>query len=55
MEQLELMERIAENALSFSAKHQAILKDVMTARAGEDRTLFGKTGWTTAPNPDIGW
>jgi len=55
VEQLALMEKIEAATLPFSAKHLVILKDVMIDKSGTDWTLFGKTGWTRAPTPDIGW
>ena len=54
-EQFEFMKRISEGKLPFSTEHLAVLKDVMVERKGDGWTLFGKTGWTNTPDPDIGW
>ncbi len=55
VEQVGLMEKIAESALPFSPGHQSVLKKVMAEKSGPGWALFGKTGWTRAPNPDVGW
>ncbi len=55
-EQIDLMQRIESGSLrDFSTRHMEILKIVMREKRGKDWTLFGKTGWATAHNPDIGW
>lgn len=55
VEQTEFLARLASGTLPASAQSQRMVRDILRADEREGRVLFGKTGWTTAPDPDIGW
>lgn len=55
-EQARLMEHLATGEVPFSARTQTILKDIMTAKQGEQ--LYGKTGTSGRVGkgePETGW
>ena len=54
-EQVAFLKRLRDGDLPFSSRTLAIVKDVMIRDRGDAWVLRGKTGWTTAPDPDIGW
>jgi beta-lactamase class D len=59
IEQIEFLRRLHFNQLPFRVEHQRLVKDLMIKEAGNEWTrewiLRAKTGWTTAPEPDLGW
>lgn len=54
-EQIDFLRRLHRNTLPFSGSHQRLVKDLMVVEARRDWILRAKTGWTTQPDPDIGW
>lgn len=59
MEQVEFLRKLHYNELPFAVEHQRLVKDLVINEAGHEWTrewiLRAKTGWATAPDPDIGW
>jgi len=59
LEQIEILRKLYFNELPFRIEHQRLVKDIMINEAGNEWTrewiLRAKTGWSTAPEPDIGW
>lgn len=55
IEQVRFLSNLAKQELPFSPQSQLIVRDIMRLETKGNATLFGKTGWTTAPDPDIGW
>ena len=55
IEQTYFLSKLAQNKLPFSAEIQKQVRDITVVEEKDDRILHGKTGWTTAPNPGIGW
>lgn len=55
IEQAEFLSKLAGSELPFSDRTQQITRDIAKIETKGKRTLFGKTGWTTTPNPDLGW
>jgi len=59
LEQIEFLRKLYFNELPFRIEHQRLVKDIMINEAGTEWTrewiLRAKTGWTTSPEPDIGW
>lgn len=59
IEQIEFLRKLYYNELPFSIEHQRLVKDILINEAGHQWTrewiLRAKTGWATAPEPDIGW
>ncbi len=56
-QQAELLVRLVKGELPFSAKAQAVLKEVMRAKTTERGTLYGKTGSGAddGGNFNLGW
>lgn len=55
VEQTRFLARLAEDKLPFSPAAMAATRDILLQGKTSDAALFAKTGWTDAPNPDIGW
>ncbi|MEM7524420.1 MAG: class D beta-lactamase [Pseudomonadota bacterium] len=55
VEQAAFLARLALGDLPVSARSQAIVRDIVRMEERGGAMLFGKTGWTTAPSPDLGW
>jgi len=59
LEQIEFLRKLYFNELPFEIEHQRLVKDIMINEASNEWTrewiLRAKTGWTTAPEPDIAW
>jgi len=54
-EQARFMAALAGRQLPFSLQTQSIVHDISIIERRKYSVLHGKTGWTTAPEPDIGW
>jgi beta-lactamase class D len=55
VEQAEFLARLAQGKLPFSPDIQQSVREIAQLEKGDGWVLYGKTGWTTAPEPDIGW
>ena len=56
MEQVEFLQRLYHNALSFSLVGQRLVKDLMVNEAGQKWILRARSGWVAVPEqPAIGW
>ena len=55
IEQAKFLAQLATRNLAASKSNQSIVADILRLEKSEQGTLFGKTGWTSTPNPDIGW
>ena len=55
MEQVNFLSQLALNTLPYPAEIQNQVREITKLEESDGRVLYGKTGWTTAPNPDIGW
>ncbi len=55
IEQIEFLRKLYFNELPFRVEHQRLVKDLIINAATPACILRAKTGWTTAPEPDIGW
>ena len=56
MEQVEFLQRLYHNALSFSLVGQRLVKDLMVNEAGQEWILRARSGWVAVPEqPAIGW
>ena len=55
LEQSEFLARLAQNDLPFSGEVQQSVRDIVFLEQGDDWALYAKSGWTTTPDPDIGW
>ncbi|MHA3915851.1 class D beta-lactamase [Halovulum sp. GXIMD14793] len=49
------LSKLATGNLPASPENQAIVRDIIRLEAKGTAVLYGKTGWTTYPDPDIGW
>ena len=55
VEQSEFLARLAQGKLPFPSEVQQSVREITRLEEGDGWVLYGKTGWTTAPDPDIGW
>lgn len=55
IEQVRFLARLVDGHLPVSQRAQDIVTDIMTLEKGSDWALHGKSGWSVAPDPDIGW
>ncbi len=54
-EQVEFIERLIEKDLPLSMENQSAVIDILRLETNKGKILFGKTGWTRTPDPDLGW
>lgn len=54
-EQIGFLLSVVDGTVAYGRKHVSTLKAVMIDGSGPGWVLRGKTGWTTAPDPGIGW
>lgn len=55
IEQSQFLARLAQDQLPFAPSVQAQVREISRLEQGPGWTLYGKTGWADAPQPDIGW
>jgi len=55
VEQTVFLADLAQNELPYPEGLQEQVRDLTLLELGEDWALHAKTGWTDAPDPDIGW
>ncbi len=55
IEQSVFLAELAQNELPYPADLQEQVHDITLVEQGEDWALHAKTGWTDAPDPEIGW
>lgn len=55
VEQSEFLARLALGELPYPTAVQQSVREILQLEQGDDWILYGKTGWTTTPDPDIGW
>ena len=54
-EQIELLHRLYEGELPFSARSMRIVREMIILEEGDGYRLSGKTGWTSRVESQIGW
>ncbi len=54
-QQINFLSRLYAGDLPFKKRSMDIVKDILIVEQTPEYTLRAKTGWTTAPNHDIGW
>lgn len=55
VEQAEFVARLAQGRLPFSARSQAMVRDLLRMEEKGDAVLYGKTGWQGGRKPGLGW
>lgn len=55
LEQLNFLRRLENGSLPFGEAAQTHFRQIFTYEKTETFDWKAKTGWTTAPDPDIGW
>lgn len=55
LEQCLFLVRLAAGQLPIDQSVQQTVRDMVQIESGEDWHLYGKTGWATSPDPDVGW
>ena len=51
----KLLSRLARFELPAKVASQKTVRDILRLETRDGTILFGKTGWTSTPNPDVGW
>ncbi|QKE65208.1 class D beta-lactamase [Aquipseudomonas campi] len=55
IEQSQFLARLAQDQLPFAPGVQAQVREISLLEQGPGWKLYGKTGWATAVEPDVGW
>lgn len=55
VEQTVFLAKLAQKTLPFSVQIQEATQEIVLLEKTETGSLYGKTGWADAPEPDIGW
>lgn len=55
LEQVEFLARLARQEVKADKNNQLVIRDIIRVETRDDTALFAKSGWTTAPNPDVVW
>ncbi|WP_024459744.1 class D beta-lactamase [Marinimicrobium sp. LS-A18] len=55
VEQVLFLADLAQNKLPYPVDLQGQVRDITLVEQGKDWALHAKTGWTDAPDPEIGW
>jgi beta-lactamase class D len=55
IEQVRFQSRLAQDQLPFPKSAMAGTREIMLIEKTDAYSLYAKTGWGDAPNPDIGW
>lgn len=55
IEQSQFLARLAQGQLPFPPGVQAQVREISRLEQGPGWTLYGKTGWAAASEPDVGW
>lgn len=55
VEQVKFLAKLANKDLPFSSRSQSIVRDIFKIEQKNNKILFVKTGWSSAPTPQIGW
>lgn len=54
-QQIEFLVKFYQNKLPFSERSTNIVKDILVDEKTEEYTVSGKTGWSDAYAPQVGW
>lgn len=54
-EQIEFLKKLYHHQLPFSPETMEIAKELILLEDTANFRLFGKTGWASSINPDVGW
>ncbi len=55
VEQVKFLTKLAQQKLPVSKRSQVRVADILKQETKAGRTLYGKTGWTSATTPELGW
>lgn len=55
LEQVRFLAALAQGRLPASERSQAAVRDILRLETRGDATLYGKTGWRMAGEPQLGW
>ncbi len=55
VEQVRFLARLAKSELPANIDTQAIVRDIVLVEQRDRAALFAKSGWSTSPDPQIGW
>lgn len=54
-QQVDFLRRLYNNQLPFSYENMQLVKELMLREQSSDRSVRGKTGWSTFENREVGW
>ena len=54
-QQVKFIAKLIKGELQIAEKHQNSVREILRLEHTEKYSLYVKSGWTTAPDPDIGW
>ena len=55
VEQVKFLAKLAQQSLPASKRSQIVVADIIKQETKAGTTLYGKTGWTSATTPELGW
>lgn len=55
MEQVKFIAKLIKDELPIAIEHQKAVREILQLEQTEKYSLYVKSGWTTAPDPDTGW
>ncbi len=55
IEQVHFLAKLAVQGLDVSIPSQEVVRDIIRLEIQASAVLYGKTGWTNASSPEIGW
>jgi beta-lactamase class D len=55
IEQVKFISKLIKGELHIAQEHQAAVREILQLEQTEKYSLYVKSGWTTAPDPDTGW
>lgn len=55
VEQTRFLAKLSQDQLEMNAPAMAATREILLQQKTGDAALYAKTGWTDAPDPDIGW
>ncbi|WXL25793.1 class D beta-lactamase [Ectopseudomonas mendocina] len=55
IEQTEFLERLVQDKLPFTPEIQEAVREITLLEEGPNWRLYGKTGWSKAIKPGVGW
>jgi beta-lactamase class D len=55
IEQIGFLTKLTRSELPAATESQAVVRNILRLEKCNDSVFYGKSGWSTAPNPQIAW